>query len=80
MKEEKLKVVFQNDFELCYDGVNVRKYTAGKPYSATHAHESKMFDAFLADGRAFVAVKETKEVAQADVEKVVAPKQTKKKK
>ena len=80
MKEEKVEVVFENDFELMFDGINVRKYTAGKAYSATHAHEKKMFEAFLADGRAKAPVKESKEVKPADVEKVVTPKQTKKKK
>lgn len=78
MKEEKIVAVFQNDMELCYDGVNPRKYEAGKVYEASHAHEKKMFQAFLADGRASLP-SEKKAVVKA-VEKVVVPKQTKKRK
>lgn len=78
MKEEKIVAVFQNDMELCYDGVNPRKYEAGKVYEASHAHEKKMFQAFLADGRA--SLPSEKKVVVKEAEKVVVPKQIKKRK
>lgn len=76
MTENKIEIVFNHDMELCYDGVNPRKYEKGKVYSPTHAHEKKMFEAFLADGRASIAGK----VKAPEAEKVVQPKQTKKRK
>lgn len=78
MKEEKIVAVFQNDMELCYDGVNPRKYEAGKVYEASHAHEKKMFQAFLADGRA--SLPSEKKAVVKEAEKVVVPKQIKKRK
>lgn len=78
MKEEKIVAVFQNDMELCYDGVNPRKYEAGKVYEASHAHEKKMFQAFLTDGRA--SLPSEKKAVEESAEKVVVPKQIKKRK
>lgn len=75
--DEKTEVVFANDMELCYDGVNVKKYNKGEVYEATHAHEKRMFHAFLDDGRATVP---TKKEAPKDEEKVSHPKQKKSKK
>jgi hypothetical protein len=74
-----LQVVFSSDMELCFDGVNVKKYKAGEAYSPTHAHEKKMFEAFLADGRASVP-KQTKSEPVVEQEKIVKPKAKKYKK
>lgn len=74
-----LEIVFNNDMELCYDGVTPRQYKAGKTYSPTHAHERKMFEAFLADGRASLPG-EKKADEKVETEKVVTPKATKKSK
>lgn len=81
MNEEKIVAVFKNDMELCYDGVNPRKYEAGKVYEASHAHEKKMFQAFLADGRAGLPGKEDKSEKSAPAkEKISTPKESKKSK
>lgn len=71
-----IKVTFKTDMELCFDGVNPKTYKAGKVYSPTHAHEAKMFEAFLADGRAQVPQEKVSEPQQ---EKVIKPKARKKK-
>lgn len=80
---ESIKVVFSSDMELCYDGINVKKYSAGEVYKPSHAHEKKMFEAFLADGRASYP-SETKSIEQpkekeVQSEKIVKPKQRKRK-
>jgi hypothetical protein len=74
-----LQVVFSSDMELCFDGVNVKKYKAGEAYSPTHAHERKMFESFLADGRANVLM-QTKSEPVIEQEKIVKPKARKRKK
>ena len=74
------KIVFKQDMELCYDGVNPRQYEKGKAYSPTHAHEKRMFEAFLADGRAELPGKEVKVEKPVEKEKVTTPKETKKSK
>lgn len=81
MQKKELEIVFSQDMELCYDGVNPRQYKKGKSYSPTHAHEKRMFEAFLADGRASLAGKAQSKADQPEPEKekVVTPKQTKKK-
>lgn len=72
------EIVFKSDMELCYDGIHVKKYEAGKVYSPTHAHEKRMFEAFLADGRASYPSEVKKE--EPKEEKIVNPKRTKRSK
>lgn len=80
MSKEESGIVFEQDMELCYDGVNTKHYKKGEVYKATHAHEKRMFDAFLIDGRAKHPVKKAEVKAEKPKEKVVKPKQTKKSK
>lgn len=72
-----IKIVFDNDFQLCYDGLNTKEYKAGQVYSPTHAHEAKMFEAFLADGRASLPSEKKAEEKSVPTTKVVKPKQKK---
>jgi hypothetical protein len=77
---EEIEVVFEQEMELCFDGINLKKYKKGETYSPTHAHEKKMFEAFLEDGRATKPSREVKVKEAKPSEKIVKPKSAKSKK
>lgn len=70
------KIVFSEDQELSYDGINVKTYKAGETYEAKHAQEARVFDSFIASGRATQPKKTAKVVEK---QKVVKPKSKKRK-
>lgn len=47
-------IVFTEEKELCYDGVNVKTYKPDEPYEATNAHEARIFNLFVQSGQAKV--------------------------
>lgn len=75
MKRQPIK--FKEDVRLAYDGVNHREYKKGKSYTATHNHEQKLFEHYLATGKAERA--SDKEQDDTPMGKTSPPKQNKKK-
>lgn len=73
------KIKFKKDTVLSYDGFNTRTYKAGEVYEANHAHEARMFDAFVRKGEATEADKPevTVEKSPKTTRKVRKPRATK---
>lgn len=74
-----MKVTFNSDYTLSYDGVNSRSYKKGETYEATHPHEARVFNALVEKGDADVFAEEkSPKPSEPKATKVTKPKATKK--
>jgi len=74
-----ITVKFKENQTLSFDGINIKEYKKGEPHQATSAHEARIFNSFVENGKADLVTGEKEVKATPSETKVTKPKSKKSK-